>query len=94
MEDGRFPSLHFPDSIKALRLFTVAVVIGIARTFQRDLIRRLRSALFLRRLRFGRGRFSGHRYLAGVCTADWIYHTGQIGGGCEYFSYQLKINLT
>ena len=97
-EDRRVAVLHFGRSTVSglVKLFAVAIVIGIARAFQRDLIRRLRRALLLRRLRFGRGRFGGHGYLASVCTADWIYHTGQIGGGCEYFSYRvrLKINFT
>ena len=51
-------------------LFTVAVVIGIARAFQRDLVRRLRIALL--RLRLGRGRFGGFGGLGGVCTTDRI----------------------
>ena len=59
-------------------LFAVAVVIGIARAFQRDLIRRLRSALLLRRLRFGRGRSDGFVGMAWLCTADMTEHMRQI----------------
>jgi hypothetical protein len=43
-------------SLRLVELVPVAVVIGVACALQRDLVRGLRSAFLLRRLRFGGGR--------------------------------------
>lgn len=53
-----------------MMLFTVAVVIDIARAFQRDFIRGLRTALRLRWLRFGRAGLDGFAGLIGISTGD------------------------
>ena len=60
-----------PEGLRLVGLVTVAVVIDVARAFQRDSVRRLRTGLLrLLWLRFGGGRFHGFVGLAGVGTAD------------------------
>lgn len=78
-EDGEMPILLFvrsiqPEGLRLVGLFAIAVVIDIARTLQRDFIRRLRTALLLSRLRLGRGRFGGFACLRGLCATDRAYH--------------------
>ena len=57
-------------------LMTVAGAAGLGRALQRDSVRGLRSAFWLRLLRLGRGWF-GFVRLTGVQGTNWIDHRGR-----------------
>ncbi len=76
MEDGLWARLSIfqwfnPRGVRLAELLAIAVVIDVARTLQRDRVRRLRTGFLLRllRLRFECGRFGGFADKA-VGTAD------------------------
>ena len=70
------PSLHLsvvqPEGLSSRGLFIGASLVA-TRAFQRDRVRRLRTALLLRVLRFWDSRFRGFAGMADV-RADWVEH--------------------
>jgi len=75
-----------------LKLFAVAVAIGVAsavsRALERDRVLRKRRLLCLRSRLCWPRRLLGLLRVAGVSSADWGCHTQSIGADVESFSRQ------